>query len=147
MSELAKYLTQENIRCNVEAGDWREAIRKAAEPLVATGKIEEEYVKRTIEKVEELGPYIVITQGVALAHARPKDDVKEQCVSLMTLKTPVKFGHKTNDPVEIVFMLAATSDNGHIDAVMHIAQKLCEEGIREKIKNAQTPQELYQLMV
>ena len=44
-------------------------------------------------------------------------------------------------------MLAATTDNGHIDAVMHIAQKLCEEGIREKIKSAQTAEELYQLMM
>ena len=147
MGELTKYLVKEHILCNVEAADWREAIQKAAQPLVDAGKIGRTYVEHTIEKVEEMGPYFVITQGVALAHTRPSDDVKEQCVSLMTLATTVKFGHKTNDPVEIVFILAATTDNGHIDAVMHIAQKLCEEGIREKIKSAQTAEELYQLMM
>ena len=143
MAMLTQYLTKENIRCAVSAADWKQAIREAAQPLLLTGKVEEQYVERAISKVEELGPYIVLTQGVAVAHARPKSDVREGGISLMTLQEPVCFGHKTNDPVSIVFVLAATTDDGHIGAMMSVAQKLCEPNIKEHIIAAGTPEEIY----
>lgn len=143
---LNRYLTQDCICCNVEALDWRDAIWKAAQPLIKSKKIKETYVERTIAKVEELGPYIVLAKGVAVAHARPKDDVEQESVSLITLKTPVEFGHKTNDPVEILFLLAATNDDGHIGAVMEVAQLLCEDGMKEKICLAGSESILYDLI-
>lgn len=144
---LEQYLKEEFVQCGTQVGDWKEAIRVTAEPLVNARKIGVSYVERTIKKVEELGPYIVLTKGVAVAHARPKSDVTEDCISLATLKTPINFGHSTNDPVSIVFMLAATDDNGHIGAIMEVAQKLCEEGITEKILSAKTPTEIFNLIV
>ena len=45
MGELTKYLVKEHILCNVEAADWREAIQKAAQPLVDAGKIGRTYVE------------------------------------------------------------------------------------------------------
>ncbi len=140
---LTQYLQKEAIRCGCEAADWKEAIRAAAAPLLEEGKIEERYVERAIKKVEELGPYIVLTQGVAVAHARPKEDVKEGGISLISLKNPVPFGHKAYDPVSLVFMLAATTDDGHIGAMMSVAQALSEPNVKEKLIAAQTPKEIY----
>lgn len=144
---LTQYLEKEGIRCGCEVHDWKEAIRAAAAPLMESGKIEAGYVERAIEKVEELGPYIVLTQGVAVAHARPKQDVKQGGISLITLKNPVAFGNKAYDPVSLVFMLAATTDNGHIGAMMSVAQALCEPDMKEKLIAAKTPDEIYQLIL
>lgn len=143
---LSQYLAKDDIRCRVSATDWRSAIRLAAEPLEEAGKIETSYVERTIQKVEELGPYIVLAKGLAVAHARPKDDVKAESISLITLKDAVVFGHETNDPVSIVFLIAATNDDGHIAMVMDVAQKLCEENMKEKIIAAQSAEEIYCLV-
>lgn len=147
MNNLGKYLALEDVQCKQKAENWEDAIKLAAKPLLESGKIQAAYVERTIEKVKEVGPYIVIAQGVALAHARPKDGITQECLGMATLETPVAFGHKTNDPVEVVFFLAASSDNSHIDALMNIAQKLSEAGMREKITTCLQPQELYDLMV
>ena len=143
---LTQYLTKQTIRCGVQVPDWKEAIREAALPLTQSGKVEERYIERAISKVEELGPYIVLTQGVAVAHARPKQDVREGCISLMTLKTPVKFGHASYDPVSVVFVLAATSDDGHIGVMMSVAQKLCEPNVKERMIAATTVDELYDII-
>ncbi len=147
MGNLGKYLSVEHIRCKQEAGTWEEAIRMAAKPLLEDEHIQPSYVERTIEKVKELGPYIVIAKGIALAHARPKEDVIHESMAMVTLKEPVCFGHKTNDPVNVVFFLAASSDNSHIEALMNVAQRLSIEGVQEKIATCDTPQEIYELMV
>ena len=143
---LTKYLAKDAIRCSCTASDWKEAIRIAAKPLLDSGKIEERYVDRAIAKVEELGPYIGLTHGVAVAHARPKEDVIEGGISLITLKEPVPFGHKSYDPVSLVFMLAATNDNGHIGAMMSVAQTLCEPNVKERIIAAKSEQEIYDII-
>ena len=146
MGNLKEYLSLEHIRCKQKADSWENAVRLAAKPLLESDRIQSSYVERTIEKVKELGPYIVITQGVALAHARPKEDVLHESLSMITLDPPVEFGHHTNDPVSTVFFLAASSDNSHINALMNIAQKLSEDGVREKIPTLNTPEEIYDLM-
>lgn len=144
---LTKYLSKDAIRCSCTASDWKDAIRLAAAPLLESGKIEQRYVDRSIAKVEELGPYIVLTEGVAVAHARPKEDVKEGGISLITLKEPVCFGHKVYDPVSLVFMLAATTDDGHIGAMMSVAQALCEPNIKERIVAAKSAGEIYDIIM
>lgn len=63
---IAELLDISRIELDVDAGDWREAIRMAGRALVQSGKIGEEYVEGTIRAVEELGPYIVIMPGAAL---------------------------------------------------------------------------------
>ena len=58
-----------------------------------------------INAVEELGPYIVIIPHIAIAHARPSDNVLKNGISLITLKEPVEFGNKDNDPVYYIFFM------------------------------------------
>lgn len=143
---LEQYISQQSIQCGVQAEDWRQAIRLAAAPLVEQGRVGMSYVQRMIQKVEELGPYIVLDKGVAVAHARPREDVRENSVSFASLQTPVPFGHSTNDPVSLVFVLAATDDNGHVGVMMEVAQLLCGEGIKEKLASASGVQEVYRLI-
>ena len=123
---MKKLLTYNTIELKVEAKNWREAIKASCNLLVKENKVDKYYIDDAIEVVENFGPYIVITDGVAIAHGRPSEYVKEDSLSLITLKEPVNF-NCDKDPVYIVFTLAATSKTNHIEALGDIAEFLSDE--------------------
>ncbi len=57
--------------------DWREGTRAAAELLVGLGTAGEDYPAACVAGVEEHGPYIVLTRGVALVHAQVEASTRE----------------------------------------------------------------------
>ncbi len=147
MANLAKYIKENAVKCTVKAENWEQAIRAAGALLLENGAIEESYIQRCVDTVATEGPYMVLTKGIALAHTRPGDDVKEEAISVVSLDTPVNFGHKDNDPVKLVFLLAALTANSHIAALMELAQKLSEEGMRERVQQLDDAKELYESLV
>jgi PTS system ascorbate-specific IIA component len=79
-----------------------------------------------VDAFEELGPYMVIAPGIALAHARPSAEVLSTGLSLVTLSESVHFGNTTNDPVSLVIGLAATDHDGHIDLMAALSELLMD---------------------
>lgn len=132
---LKDILSENMINLGVEAKDWQDAIRKAANPLIEGNMIEESYVENMINVVHELGPYIVIMPGVAFAHARPDESVHKTCISLATLKNPVNFGSVANDPVSVIFTFAAKNSNTHVMALQEVATFLM---IKENVEMLKT---------
>lgn len=124
---LSDLIRKETIALGLEVNDWRDAVRKAGQLLIDDGSITEEYVDGAIENVKELGPYIVITKGIALPHATNKVGVNRTAMSLITLKNPVNFGNKNNDPVDTVFMLATTDSTSHLGALQDLSEFLGDE--------------------
>jgi ascorbate PTS system EIIA or EIIAB component len=104
-----------------------EAIELAGELLVASGKANKSYVDSMLEVVEKFGPYIVIAPGIALAHGKPSDDVLETGLSLLVLENAIEFQHSQNDPVQLVFGLAATDHESHIELMSELAQFLSDQ--------------------
>lgn len=94
-----------------------------------------DYIDLTIRCVEENGPYIVITPGLALSHSRPDASVHKTGLSLLTLKEPISFGSE-NDPVDIVLTLAATDDTSHLEMLQGMAEYISEEENLEAIRTA-----------
>lgn len=136
---LSNVLKKEYIRLNVECKNWEEAVRAAGEILLQNGVITNEYIEEAIKGVKELGPYIVITKGVALPHATNKVGVNTTGISLITLKNPVEFGNKDNDPVYYVFMLATTDMDSHLSALSNLSDLLGKQEFYDILKNAQDP--------
>jgi PTS system ascorbate-specific IIA component len=110
------------IRAGVFAEDFREAILAAGDLLVTGGIAEPEYSQAMVRVVEELGPYIVMIEGVALAHAAPTDGVIRNGLSVVQLATPVDFGG--GKMVRLVFALAATDHDSHIENLGALAEVL-----------------------
>ena len=71
--------------------------------------------------IDEHGPHVVIAPGLALAHARPGTSVLADGLAIVTLATPVAFGHPHNDPVSVVLGLAITSIEGHLESIADLA--------------------------
>ena len=103
------------------------AIELAGELLVQSGKAKPSYVSSMLEAVERFGPYIVIAPGIALAHGKPSDDVIETGLSLLVLKEAIEFHHSQNDPVQLVFGLAATDHESHIETMAMLAEVLSDQ--------------------
>ena len=135
-------LPDEAIRLNVTVEDWRAAIIQAGEALVDVGVVAPPYIDEMIATVEQLGPYIVIAPGIAIAHSRPSPSVNRTGISWVTLADPVEFGNANNDPVTLVIGLAALGHDDHIDLMAALAETLSDEPCLARARAAKTPQEL-----
>ena len=126
-------LKKECIKLNVNAKNWEDAISIAGNLLVNNNFIKKEYITAIIEMVKELGPYIVITDGVAIPHARPEDGVIKLGYSLITLDPPINFGNPDNDPVKLIVCIAAIDNNPHIDLITKLVNLINNDKLAEII--------------
>lgn len=132
---LEDVLSYNQILLNQSAKDWQEAITLAATPLLNQGVIESSYIQAMIDNVIEFGPYIVLTKGFALAHAKPEDGVNKLGVSVLTLKEPVVFNSERFDPVSMIICLAAVDNHSHMNIMSAIASLMSQP---EKIERLMT---------
>ena len=128
MSLLQQALGEGSVVIGASANDWQDAVAIAGNALVASGCTTPEYTQAMIDNVLELGAYIVIAPGLAMPHARPSEAVLHTGLSLVTLKQPVKFGHHKNDPVSVVFGLAALDHDRHLELLSEFAAKMQQPG-------------------
>jgi len=140
--QLATMLTAETVRARLSVASWEEAARAAGALLLSAGSIEPNYVEAMINVLREMGPYAVIAPGIVLLHARPEDGVLSPCLALVTLSTPVPFGHSENDPVDLVVALGAVDKQAHVAALQELALLLADEAALQRIRDAQNDQEL-----
>jgi mannitol/fructose-specific phosphotransferase system IIA component (Ntr-type) len=143
---LADLLTERTVRVGVEARDWQEVVDIAGRLLLEDGSIEPSYIDAMREVIQSLGPYVVIAPGVALLHGRPQHGVKRICMSLVILKTPVKFGHPENDPVTLAFALGGVDERSHLDALAQLATLLSDEDAASRLRTAQTVEEVLEII-
>ena len=120
-------LTKDRIKLNIRVGSWQEAVREAGKILVETEAVTSEYIEAMIKTAEELGPYIVIDKGIAMPHASPSCGVLKTALSLVRLEEPIYFGNPDNDPVILVFGLAATEGNLHISLMQSLAELIMDK--------------------
>lgn len=141
MKELV--LKEENVRLNVEASDWEEAVRIAGELLVEQGCAKQSYVDGIIAAVKELGPYIIISEGLAMPHTRPEEGAVSVGCSLITLKEPVYFeGDKS--PVKVMICFSAVDSESHMDILKMIVE-FVERGLIDDIAKVNTYKELLEI--
>lgn len=132
------------VRAGVLAADFREAILAAGDLLVAGGIAKLEYSQAMVRVVEELGPYIVLIDGVALAHAAPTDGVLRNGLSVVQLAAPVDFGG--GKLVRLVFALAATDHDSHIENLGALAEALGDSETLNSLLVSQSSIEIHTLL-
>lgn len=139
MSGLTGLLAEDCIALDVNAATWEEAVLAAGGLLEKAGIAAPAYTGSMIDNVETNGPYIVVAPGFAFAHARPSPAVHRTGMSWVRLAQPVSFGHKTNDPVDLVVALAATDAKAHATAMAELAKVVGSPDKRAALDTAATP--------
>lgn len=143
---MLEKISEENISIGVYATDWEDAIRKSAQYLLETKKIENSYIDAMIETVHKIGPYIVLGNHVALAHARPECGVNQLSVHFTTLNPPVPFGSEKFDPVSLVITLAAVDADSHLELISELANVLMDEENVDKLVESKNASEFLRLL-
>ena len=122
--------------------DRTQAISIAGELLVSSQRAKPEYIDSMLEAVEKFGPYIVIAPGIALAHGKPGEGVLATGLSLLLVRQAIEFGNLKNDPVQLVFGLAATDHESHLGIMAELAEFLSDS---ERVNSLLTCSDLEQI--
>lgn len=137
-------LNEENVRLNVVASSWEEAVRSSGQILVENGVAKPSYVEGIINSIKSYGPYIIISKGFAIPHTRPEDGAIKIGFSLTTFKEPVYFDGD-DEPVKVMICFAATDSQTHLDILKMIVE-FVEKGYIEKIGKMNSLNELLELV-
>ncbi|MDG3086233.1 PTS sugar transporter subunit IIA [Vibrio hannami] len=134
-----------SIKLNVEATEWRDAIKVGTDMLIASGAVEPSYHEAIINSIEKLGPYICIAPDFAMPHARPEDGVNRTAFALVTLANPIDI---EGEQVKVMVTLAGSSSDEHMEGLMEVTQVLDDEDSEtgvdvEKLLACKTNEEVF----
>lgn len=134
-------LSTKRIIVKEQVNNWNEAITIASQPLLQEQVIEQGYVEAMIESVNELGPYIVIAPEIAIAHARPNNNVQQVGLSLLKLNQHVAFCDEDHY-ASLIFVLSAIDNHSHLSILQNLATILGDNQIVQQLLNAKNVQEI-----
>lgn len=143
---LSDLITKETFQRTDEKLNWKEAIHKAAQPLLDSKSIELSYIDAMIDKVEEFGPFIDLGKGIAIPHARPEDGVNKLSMSMLVLDEPVFLLEQEEHPLSIIIVIAAIDNKSHLDALSHLTVLIREDENIQTIANAKEFEEIEKLI-
>ncbi|RIL92057.1 PTS sugar transporter subunit IIA [Staphylococcus chromogenes] len=138
-------LTKDKIIVKDQVDSWEEAIESAAQPLLTQKYIESSYIDSMIQSVKTLGTYIVIAPHVAIAHARPGNDVHQVGLSLLKLDEAINFSTDSHY-AELVFVLSATDSTSHLTVLQNLAQLLGQQENIEALLEASNEEEIINII-
>lgn len=115
---LLEMLKQKYIKLSGPALEWRQAIREASADLLRDGYFDAGYVAQAIENVEEFGNYIIVSSGIALAHASREAGVYNDGLSLLLVRDGIRF--EDGDTVYLLFFFSQKGDTDYLDLFKEI---------------------------
>lgn len=146
-SELSQIFKRIYVKRVKACEDWETALRLAASPLVDDGMITDNYIAAMIHNCKENGPYFVIREGLATAHAAPYEGIIKPCFSLLYIGEGVDFHHELFGKVQFLFCLCFQEPN---DQNFQILQSLInlagEKNMVDSVRNAASEEEIYQII-
>ena len=145
--KLGDLLPPERIAVNAQVNTWEEAVQLVGRLMVEDGTVEERYIESMISTTRRLGPYIVVAPHLALLHSRPEDGVLQPGFALATLKHPVRFGNRNNDPVSLVVSIAAVDAIQHSQALRQMAAILSDPDNMQAIAEAENKEEVLDILL
>ena len=134
-------ISSDKVQVLEQVESWREAINIAASPLQEQGYFQQAYIDDMIHSVEKLGPYIVIAPEIAIAHARPNNNVKKIGLSLLKLNQHINFSEEGHY-ASLIFVLSAIDNEGHLEVLRNLATTLGNQQTVKNLLKAQTSSEI-----
>lgn len=138
---LEQLIDTDSILLDKEAASWKEAIIAAGELLLWKRCITVNYLNSMLDLVSQYGPYIVLTKGIALAHAAPTDGHLAPGFSMVRFKEPVIFDHECNDPVNIVFSFTVPNTPAYTYTILEFMHMLRTPSFLKEMLRVETPRE------
>lgn len=141
---LKDVLVRETIQVLDHTVSWEEAIRMVGAPLIVRNDVTERYVEKSIENIREDQPFILIADGVIIAHAGIEDGARRVCLSLLKIPEPIDVaGYMEAD---IILMIGTPDPTKHLGVLEQLNSLLEDKKALSRLKAAKEPEEILQLV-
>ena len=123
---------------------WEDAIRTVGRPLVTRGDVTEGYVQKAIDNIKADKPFIMIADGVIIAHAGVDDGANRVCLSLLTMpeRTDV-CGYMQAD---VVIMIGTPDPTKHLEMLEQLNHIIEDKKSLQLLKKAKEPKDIIKLI-
>lgn len=123
---------------------WTQALHEAGICLEESGIIEKRYVDHIIASIRYYGPYMFISSGVILAHAKPEEGVRQLGLSLHIYRNSVMFSEFYH--ANVILILAAVDQESHLKILKDILNIFTIESRVEDLIQKKEPGEVLTYM-
>ncbi|TFJ91256.1 BglG family transcription antiterminator [Lentibacillus salicampi] len=141
--DLLELLPENRITVEECTGSWEEAIFTAARPLLDQKYITSNYIEKMTQMVKDAGPYIVISDQIALPHANPNEGVNKTGMSLLLLDKGIDLLGKS---VRMIIVLASIDNEQHLKALSQLTQLFSDKSAKDKVMRSGSRAELIKLI-
>ena len=141
---LKDVLVEETIQVLDHTLLWEDAIRTVGRPLVTRGDVTEGYVQKAIDNIKADKPFIMIADGVIIAHAGVDDGANRVCLSLLTMpeRTDV-CGYMQAD---VVIMIGTPEPTKHLEMLEQLNHIIEDKKSLQLLKKAKEPKDIIKLI-
>lgn len=138
---MTQIIKEEHIQLKDKVANWEESIQIAAAPLLQEDYFNKDYVDSMIKSVHDMGPYIVIAPEIAIAHARPNENVNKVGLSLLKLDEHINFSDNSHF-TSLVFVLSAIDNEAHLEILKKLATILSDKETVQSLVLAKNKSEI-----
>jgi PTS system fructose-specific IIC component len=140
--KITELLDLKGIELGVKVNSKDEAIDHLVDLMYATGKISDKAAYKKGILARESLTSTGIGEGIAIPHAQVAA-VKRAGLAAMTVPDGVDYDSLDGQPAKLFFMIAAPEDGGntHLQALAKLSALLMDEGFRQSLMEAKTPEE------
>jgi len=144
---LLDIITPECICAPLKSTDKQGVIDELVDCLAAQGRVSNAKALKEAVWAREQTRTTGIGQGLAIPHGK-SPGMKELAMAIGKPAEPLDFESLDGEPVRLVVLLASPPDrtSDHIHALARVSRLISMESVRNKMYEATTPQEIYELI-
>lgn len=144
-SPLIAMLEKRYISISPDPLMWRDAVELASSRQLEDGNFSRSYIKKSMMNIEEYGSYILVTDGVALAHAGKQDGAYQDSLGLLVAPQGITF--EDGGTARLMFFFSQSSDKDYLGLFKEIIRLGNDRRGLDRLLSSQTPEEVKQIMV
>lgn len=143
-------IAADSVMCRVRAGSRDEVLKLAADHLKQAGYVTDGFFQALLKRENMFPTGICFGDTcVAIPHAEP-GFVRKPVMLIMTLERPVRFVNmedcEAEIPVEIVFVLAFTDSEKHLNVLQRLSALIRDSGTAAALREAVDQEKLREVL-
>ncbi len=144
---LLDIITPDCIKAPLKATDKKGVIEELVDVLAACGRVSDPKALKDAVWSREQTRTTGIGHGLAIPHGK-SSGINRLALAVGKPAAPIDFNSIDQKPVRLVVLLASPLDktSDHIQALARISRLMGREDFRERIYNATSPDEIYEML-
>lgn len=141
---LMQLLTPDKVDIFDEEMNWRDAIQAACATLLRRESITQCYVDGILLSLEVYGPYMFLSPGLMLAHAKPSDGTNRLDLSVAVFHERVEFSD--DHYAKVLLVLSPVDGEQHLGILRDVIAVFSVQQRVDALAECQTPEEVIQFI-